>query len=214
MVCRVIKSVIFTLLALWGSVAQASFVINGDFELNSVKPGGWSWFYASDVPGWSGSNIEIWNSMDGVQAQSGQHFIELNAHGHNKGLWSIFQTFNTEIGKDYELNFFYRARTYSQESFKVSVANLNATLSDHDPLGWLQFTARFTANSDWSTLRFTSLNPGTYGNFIDNVSVITYVPSIDTPPGNIVLPSDVYAPAGLGVLFMVFAGLLFRRKKS
>lgn len=182
--------------------SQATLIVNGDFEMNPVNTNSWSWFSSSAVEGWSGSNIEIWNSMQNVHAASGKHFIELNAHGSNQGNWSIFQMFATDIGQRYELSFYYRARRNAQESFEVSVANLSNTLNDHHTRSWNFFSKSFVATETNTTLRFTSHNTGSYGNFIDNVSVVASVPE----PGTLAVFS-----AGL---FALFAGRRARRHKA
>lgn len=144
---------------------------------------------SSQVPGWQGSNIEIWNSMNGVQAVSGNHFIELNAHGSNQGAWSIFQSFETLVGQSYELSFYYRARNGSNEQFEVTVADLSQTLNDHTNQGWSFFSSSFVATDTNTTLRFTSHNSGTMGNFIDGVSVVAQQGVAAVP-----------APATMGVM--------------
>ncbi|MCC5827455.1 DUF642 domain-containing protein [Alkalimonas sp.] len=152
--------------------AQASLIVNGDFEANPVNPNSWTWMPSSQVPGWQGSNIEIWNSMNGVQAVTGNHFIELNAHGSNQGAWSIFQSFETLVGQSYELSFYYRARNGSNEQFEVTVADVSQTLNDHTNKSWNFFSSSFVATDTNTTLRFTSHNSGTMGNFIDGVNVV------------------------------------------
>lgn len=159
------------LLALAAPWSQASLIVNGSFEDNNVSAGRWSWFNANQVNGWDGSNIEIWNQFSGVRAVDGVRFIELNAHGANQGAWSIFQTFNTVIGARYQLSFAYRARANNNETFSVTVADLNRTLTDHVTGEWRLFTGFFTAGNTSSLLRFTSGNTGTVGNFIDDVRV-------------------------------------------
>ncbi|KKO49008.1 hypothetical protein VT06_08440 [Arsukibacterium sp. MJ3] len=151
--------------------SQATLITNGDFESNQIDPNSWTFLSSSDVAGWQGSNIEIWNALNGVMAVSGDHFIELNAHGANVGDWSIFQTFATEINRQYELSFFYRARNNNDERFEVSVPGLEWDISGHAKDVWTKFENTFTATSTSSILRFRSLTAGTEGNFIDNVQV-------------------------------------------
>lgn len=151
--------------------SQASLIINGDFEMNSVNAGSWSWLPSAQVAGWDGSNIEIWHAMNGIQAVSGKHFIELNAHGNNQGNWSIFQTFATDLGQQYQLSFYYRARSNNNEQFSVSLAGLNWLFDDHTTQGWHYFSHNFTATGNSTTLGFTALNAGTMGNLLDAVQV-------------------------------------------
>ncbi|KKO44998.1 hypothetical protein WG68_12725 [Arsukibacterium ikkense] len=186
--------------------SQASLIVNGDFEMNPVNPGNWAVFNSNHVAGWQGSNIEIWNAMNGVLAVSGDNFIELNAHGANSGKWYIFQDFATEIGKAYQLSFFYRARN-NNERFDISVAGLSQTLSDHNNLGWTLFSSVFVATDSLSRLGFTSQNASTTGNFIDNVQVSAL------PSPAVAVPEPVSLAAfGLGLLALVGGRRLGRNK--
>jgi len=192
-------------LALAGTSAQASLITNGNFEDNVIGNNSWRWFGADQVNGWDGSNLEIWRGYAGVQAYSGQQFIELNAHGNNSGNWSIFQTFNTVSGARYQLSFAYRARANSNESFSVSVADLNQIMTDHVTGEWRLFTGYFTAGNTSSLLRFTSGTAGTVGNFIDDVQITELPPQINSNP----------VPTGpTGALLAIAAAALFWRRRQ
>lgn len=193
-------------LALAGTSAQASVITNGNFEDNVIGNNSWRWFIADQVNGWDGSNLEIWRGYAGVQAYSGQQFIELNAHGNNNGDWSIFQTFNTVSGARYQLSFAYRARANSNETFSVSVADLNQTLTDHITGEWRLFTGYFTAGNTSSLLRFTSGTAGTVGNFIDDVQITEL-------PAQISSNSVPTGPTGV-LLAIAAAALFWRRRKA
>lgn len=192
-------------LALAGTSVQASVISNGNFEDNVIGNNSWRWFNANQVNGWDGSNVEIWRGYAGVHAYSGQQFIELNAHGANKGAWSIFQTLNTVSGARYQLSFAYRARSNGKEAFSVSVADLQQTLADHRRGEWRLFTGFFTAGNTKSLLSFTSGNAGTVGNFIDDVQVTE-------------LPNEINSkqvPAGpTSALFAIAAAALFWRRRQ
>tara|TARA_R110002126_G_scaffold98045_6_gene228070 strand:+ start:2159 stop:2794 length:636 start_codon:yes stop_codon:yes gene_type:complete len=187
--------------------SQATLIVNGDFEDNVVANNNWSYFASSAVAGWQGSNIEIWNALNGVIAASGKNFIELNAHGSNVGAWSIFQTFATEIGREYELSFYYRARNNNSEAFEVSVAGLTQALTDHTKAGWTMFTSIFTATATSSKLTFTSLNSGTQGNLIDAISVSAL------PAPTAVPEPTTLAAFGAGLLALV-GGRRLRRNNA
>ncbi len=193
-------------LALAGTSAQASVITNGNFEDNVIGNNSWRWFIADQVNGWDGSNLEIWRGYAGVEAYSGQQFIELNAHGSNSGAWSIFQTFNTVSGARYQLSFAYRARANSNETFSVSVADLNQTLTDHITGEWRLFTGYFTAGNTSSLLRFTSGTAGTVGNFIDDVQITELPPQISSN-------SVPTGPTG-ALLAIAAAALFWRRRKA
>lgn len=183
--------------------SQATLILNGDFEANAVNSGSWSWMSSSLVEGWEGSNLEIWHGLNGVNAISGNNFIELNAHGANQGNWSIFQTFATDIGQQYQFSFYYRARNNSNEKFAVELAGMNWLFDDHTTQGWNYFSNSFVATGSNTTLRFTALNSGTIGNFIDAVQVSS-VPSIQAVP----------EPASLAAFGVGLLALLTARRKS
>lgn len=190
-------AVVAAVLSVASFSSYAGLIINGDFEANAIKPGSWTSLSSNRVDGWQGSNIEIWNALNGVHAVSGNHFIELNANGANQGPWSIFQSFATVTGQEYQLDFYYRARTKNKESFEVSLANVSQTLSDHTMQEWRHYTSSFTAIDSLTTLRFTSLTSGTYGNFLDaiQVSALPTVAAVSAP--------GTFAAFGVGLLALM-----------
>ena len=202
------------------STAHANLIENGSFEIPDIstvigKRGStsstWQYYDANDVDGFSGSNVELWNSgFNGVNAYEGNQFLELNSHpssGPNNP-FSIFQSFDTSVGETYELSFAYRARKNNNEAFNVNISStsgssINTDLTDHETGLWSMFKGLFTATDKKTTLTFTSITPlsHTVGNFIDDVRVVKSVPEIDG------------AGAGLafGLLFGLFA--IFRERK-
>lgn len=179
-----LKSSLIAALGLLLSVgASANLLVNGGFEDNNVAPGTWSWYTSDDVNGWDGSNIEIWDSFNGVAAAEGSQHAELNAHPSAQNGFSIFQTFGTVVGQEYDVSFFYRARANNNEAFEFSVGNLGGLMDDHTTSDWSLFQDSFTASSQTSTIRFTSITSGTIGNFLDGVSVTSSVPA----PGTLAL---------------------------
>ncbi len=193
------------LLAFAAPWSQASLIVNGSFEDNNVNAGSWNWFSASQVNGWDGSNIEIWNQFSGVKAADGVKFIELNAHGSNQGAWSIYQNFQTVSGARYQLTFAYRARVDNNELFTVSVGDLTQTLTDHTTGEWRMFNGFFTAGNTKGLLSFTSGNSGTYGNFIDNVQINQLAATTANAP----------VPAGpTSILLAIAAAAMFWRRRQ
>lgn len=189
---------------------QANLIQNGSFEQNDVSNNSWDWFQSSAVDGWRGSNIEIWDAHRGVNATDGQQFAELNAHGQGRGhTYSIWQYFNTASGQDYSLSFDYRARINNQEAFKVELYSGNNVLfsqvvDDHGVNGWSFFQTYFTAVNSSTKLRFTSLNSGTLGNFLDNIQVT------DNPGQSV---SDVPEPSVPLLMAMGLGLVAVKRRK-
>ncbi len=196
------------------SSAQANLILNGGFEDSVVGNGNWKWFQSSDVNGWNGSNIEVWNNYGSVTAYEGKQHAELNAHPGNGSEFSIYQTFTTDIGSSYDLSFAYRARANSNEAFRVELVGTSALIDqliqDHIVGSWSSYANSFVANSAQTTLRFTTVTPKshTVGNFLDAISVNTS--KVHTVPEL----SASLAPVSLALL----AGLMLmgfeRRRKQ
>lgn len=182
---------------LFGATAQANLITNGSFEDNDVNNGAWAWFTSDNVNGWEGDNIEIWDSYGGVEAAHGEQHAELNAHPGDDTTFSIYQTFATEIGKMYEVSFFYRARANDSEAFNLSVGSLFDLIDDQVTGQWSHYTGSFLAEATSTTLMFTTTGTGTVGNFLDGVEVASVA-----EPGSLVL-------LALGLL-----GLVQVRRKS
>lgn len=187
------------------SSAQATLIVNGGFEANPLNKNKWSYFASSQVAGWEGSNIEIWHHLNGVLAPEGNHHAELNADGKNNGAWSIFQTFATTKGQLYDFSFFYRARVNTKEAFEFSIGNVEALIQQHSTSAWNKFSGSFVADSTSSTIRFTAVNGGTMGNFIDDVVVTQGV--------NPVLADVPVAPT-LAVFGLGLLGLALSRRQT
>lgn len=112
------------------STSAQNLIVNGSFETPDIttvigKKGStsstWQYYDSSDVDGFSGSNIEIWeDGFLGVNAVDGEQFIELNSHPTSTGAFSIEQMFDTVAGQYYDLSFSYEARSNNDEAFNVS----------------------------------------------------------------------------------------------
>ncbi len=185
------------------AISQANLILNGSFEANNLPKNSWTVMNSSKVSGWQGSNIELWHQLYNVQAADGLIHAELNADGGNSGAWSIFQPFATVSGTRYDLSFAYRARASENEAFRVTVADLNQILDDHKTNSWSLFNTSFVATDSTTTLRFTSLNNGTVGNFLDDVKVLAS-PVLQAVPESPMLP----------LLMLLTAALVWRRRAS
>lgn len=189
------KIVAILAIAFMSSFAHANLILNGGFEDNSVDDNRWKWFISDDVNNWTGSNIEIWDSLLGVHAYEGENHAELNAHPYTGNVFTIFQTFTTMANEVYDLGFAYRARRNNNEAFRVEVVNdsstiFSALIDDHTTSSWELFSGSFTATDTQTTLKFTSVTPSTstVGNFLDAISVER---SFDTQPAAVSSPNAV-----------------------
>jgi hypothetical protein len=180
--------------------ANANLIVNGGFEDNTVAAGNWAYFSSTNVNGWDGDNIEIWNQFGGVVAPEGNQHAELNAHPFDGTVFSIYQSFATVIGQTYDVSFFYSARVDSNEQFSFSAGTLAAILNDHVVGSWKQYTGSFVANSVLSTITFTTYDAGTLGNFLDDVVVTAKASVVESSP--------------LVLLLIGFAGLVLVRRKN
>jgi hypothetical protein len=184
--------------ALFSASTNANLIVNGGFEdaltggttVNSVV----GWYPSSTVPGWSGSNIELWGNY-GLTSQEGSYHVELNASNSgqpaNPGPWSISQTFATTAGQSYDLTFAYSGSTGSltpTESFKVTVDTLESTVGGHLTGAWSLYFNSFIADGDFATLMFTSVAPANSysGNLLDNI-IVTASPAAVPEPGSLAL---------------------------
>jgi len=186
-------------------IVAGNLLTNGSFEDNFVPKNSWTWYPSEQVNGWQGTNMEFWQNLHEIKAFEGSKFLELNADGPNTGEWSVFQQFATTAGARYEVSFAYRNRTGRDESFKLAVGDLTQSFTHRNNGSWTLFSGWFTAESDKAELRFTSLNSGTYGNFIDDVRVWqAAVPA----------SSQVSAASTLSLLALAGGLLFWRRRRS
>ena len=197
--------------------ANAGLIINGGFEDTFVKNGTWRWFTSNKVDGWDGSNIEIWDSLTKFESYEGEQHAELNAHG-SRGAFSIFQTFSTALDKGYDVSFAYAARRKNSESFLFEVIDSSSigsnnvifsqVMDEHTVNNWSTFGTSFKAQSDQTMIRFTTINRGTVGNFLDDVNVVA----------SRLTSSSIQAvsePSTLVLSSLLIAGLvLFRIKRA
>jgi hypothetical protein len=127
--------------------------------------------------------------------------------------FSIFQTIETSVGALYELSFAYRARTKRNEAFTLDILSgssgeiFSKTLDDHQVSEWSTYNTNFFATDVSTTLRFTSLTRGTYGNLLDAINVF------EKPFLSNKNVADVAAPS-VFFLFLIAIGALGLRRYS
>jgi hypothetical protein len=155
----------------------ANLLVNGSFESSSLAPydtGRWGAF--SSVPGWtaiSGSAIELWNNLNGVQATDGQNYGELDYLGAQDG---FYQDVKTVAGQSYDLSFDARSRpgfTSSTTSMDVLWnGSVVATVPPGDSWQNYDFTVVGTGGQDRLTFReVAGQGSDGLGALYDNVSL-------------------------------------------
>jgi hypothetical protein len=194
------------------ATSNANLIVNGGFEDSNVGNNQWKWFTSANVNGWSGSTIEVWDSLQGFDSQEGEQHAELNAHGNNGQVFSIYQSFATTSGVSYDLSFAYAARTNNNEQFSYSVGDSNKIIAtnvfDNNLVKeWTLFETSFVAIGSSTDIMFTSITPstGTLGNFLDNV-IVTGSNNVST--------ASVSAPTAIALMLAGVFGLIFSRRKA
>lgn len=204
-----LKLMVLISFVLFSNFSQAGLIVNGGFEDTHVNDGSWRWFTSDNVAGWDGSNIEIWDSLTKFESYEGEQHAELNAHGSNE-TFSIFQTFSTDASGRYDVSFAYAARRNTSEAFQFDIIDSSGLLlfsqimDDHTVKSWSLFDTTFTALSDLTTIRFTTINSGTYGNFLDDVNVISNTGKLPGAPTAVAEPSGILLSALLISVFMMY----------
>jgi hypothetical protein len=160
------------------NTAQANLISNGSFEQPDVASNSMQYFTSSEVLGWDGRVIEIWDNHTNFAAQEGDQYAELNAHFEDGSAFTLMQSFTTTKGSLYDLSFAYSARFSSDEAFQVDVFSgqtnvFSQLIDDHTKRSWSIFSSSFTALATNSVLKFTAITPSsaTTGNFLDNIAV-------------------------------------------
>jgi hypothetical protein len=151
--------------------------VNGSFEsstLAAYDTGRWGAF--SSVPGWtaiSGSAIELWNNLNGVDATDGQNYGELDYLGAQDG---FYQDVKTVAGQSYDLSFDARSRPGFTSSTTSMEILWNGSVVATVPPGasWqnYDFTVVGTGGQDRLTFRELAGQGGDgLGALYDNVSL-------------------------------------------
>jgi hypothetical protein len=156
----------------------ANLLVNGSFEsstLAAYDTGRWGAF--TSVPGWtaiSGSAIELWNNLNGVDATNGQNFGELDYKEAQDG---FYQDVKTVAGQKYDLSFDARSRpgfTSTTTSMEVLWnGSVVATVPPGDSWQNYDFTVVGSGGQDRLTFReLAGQGSDGLGALYDNVALV------------------------------------------
>lgn len=201
---RIAAVVVTLLLPLLSADARAqscltmagNLVLNCSFE-NPMPTGNGVVYPFAPVDHWLSTGnestgiFERWTFYDGFAARDGGSHLELNVNSPT----SIYQSLATVAGQQYTVGF--SAANRPGSGFSLINVYMNNVLFFSTgqivaPYQWQDFSTSFVA-SGATTVRFEGAgNGGSYGDFIDNVSVASVVPE----------------PATLAMLGVGFVGLV------
>ena len=183
----------FALALLLAAPASASILTNGDFELldgtignvhgrplNGLGTGQWDVY--DGIPGWvkgdGDAGIEIQRNTV-VSAFSPDHYVELDSHPGPGSNSSMKQSVTLEAGQ-YELSFYYRPRTNTQNDNGITASandgfgSLSVNTVKNQQNDWERFAFRFNVDADDTPVDIVFEATGienTLGGFIDNVAL-------------------------------------------
>ena len=171
-----------------------NLLVNGSFEDSTLAPydtGRWGAF--SSVPGWtaiSGSVIELWNNLVGVDATNGQNFGELDYLGAQDG---FYQDVKTVAGQNYDLSFDARSRPgFDSSTTSMDVlwnGSVVATVPPGDSWQNYDFTVVGTGGQDRLTFReVAGQGSDGLGALYDNVALVAK--PANTPAASIASAAD------------------------
>lgn len=205
--------------------ASAATVVNGSFEASTDVVGLVNGNRFDDLAGSTrGSSWDVWNSLDGwasqgagieiqtngtlgfIDAQDGDHYVELASHGLSDSNSLMSQILDFSAGS-YLLSFYYSPRTniVGENGINFGIEGVFEDTvsgpSDARRRGeWSEVTYQFTIDEDVTTgLFFSAVDGGssTLGGLIDNVSI-----------------SEVPLPASAALLLAGLGGLVAMRRKK
>lgn len=167
-------------LGLVAGAANAAVIVNGSFELGD-DPGGYSTQTAGStaITGWNVGGFGVdyigtyWQAAEGVRS------VDLS--GDNAG--SVWQSFATDPGTTYTVNFSLSGNPDGGPGNKLSVISISGSLpsvqiyevlpsNSREDMNWQDFSYTFTAFATSSTLTFASAEYTPYGPALDNVSIL------------------------------------------
>ena len=170
--------------AAWAQYQRS--ITNTGFESNNPQgpgPPNWQPFPDTAVPGWLSTTgvIELWNTnFQGVASYQGVVHAELNAHSPG----ALYQEVCLVNGDIFNWTFAHRARTGGPliQNVTFEIANSAGTTlqvlgsqASLVPQGWNLNSASgvsYTGPSGIQRVQFRTTDPGSYGNFLDGITII------------------------------------------
>lgn len=189
-----------------------NLILNCSFEQGVINPG--ADYPNAIVSNWTttfapqGGTFERWtNSFDGFAARDGNSHLELQVNGPT----NISQSFLTTSGQKYSFGFssahrprdfggFSQIDVYLNNSLLISTGQISSAYQ------WQDFSTSFIGSGN-ETLEFRAMgNQLSYGDFLDNVSVVSDVTTTAVVP-----EPSTFALMGAG---FAMVGFIARRKRT
>lgn len=160
------------------SICKDNFFLNNDFENGPTLPTTYVVTDETNVEGWSttasDNKIELWKSgFNGVPAQNGTYFAELNANLKS----ALYQRICTSPGAQISWSVWHRGRSGVDNAVvrigeNLTTATVEATMKTGNT-AWVKYsgTYKVPSNQQDTYFIFESLDAGSYGNFIDNIVI-------------------------------------------
>lgn len=167
-------------LGLFAAGANAAVIVNGSFELGD-DPGAYTTLTAGStaITGWNVGGFGVDYVGSYWQAAEGVRSVDLS--GSNAG--SVWQSFATDPGTTYTVNFSLSGNPDAGAGNKISVISISGSLpsvqiyevtaaNSRENMNWQDYSYTFTAFASTSTLTFASAEYSPFGPALDNVSIL------------------------------------------
>lgn len=191
------------------SICTDNFFLNNDFEKGPILPNSYIITDETNVEGWSttatDNKIELWKSgFNGVPAQNGTYFAELNA---NQSA-ALYQRICTSPGAEITWSVWHRGRSGVDNAVvrigeNLTTATTEATMTTGKN-AWVQYSGVYTVPADQQDTYFIfeAVGGGSVGNFIDNIVITETVTGDCTSVNN-----KMYYPTELTNATLAFEDL-------